>query len=53
MTPGLVEQACIKKEAVVVGCGSYIEIWSKENYETTVADEDLDAIIQDLEALGL
>ena len=53
LTPGLVEHADIKKEAVVVGCGSYIEIWSKENYEKSVEDEDLDAIIQDLEALGL
>ena len=47
------DKAQIKKDAVVVGCGSYIEIWSKENYEAAVAEEDLDAIIEDLEALGL
>ncbi len=53
LTQGLIDKAQLKKDAVVVGCGSYIEIWSKENYEAAVADEDLDAIIQDLEALGL
>ena len=53
LTPGLLDKAQIKKDAVVVGCGSYIEIWSKENYEAAVSAEDLDAIIQDLEALGL
>ena len=53
LSQGLIDKAQIKKEAVVVGCGSYIEIWSRENYEAAVADEDLDAIIQDLEALGL
>ena len=53
LSQGLIDKAQIKKDAVVVGCGSYIEIWSKENYETAVAEEDLDAIIEDLEALGL
>ena len=50
LSPGLINKAQIKKDAVVVGCGSYIEIWSAENYEK---DEDLGAIIQDLEELGL
>ncbi len=53
LSPGLIDKAQIKKDAVIVGCGSYIEIWSKENYDRAVAGEDLDAIIQDLEALGL
>lgn len=53
LSQGLIDKAQMKKDAVIVGCGSYIEIWSKENYEMAVADEDLDAIIQDLEALGL
>ena len=53
LSQGLIDKAQIKKDAVVVGCGSYIEIWSKENYEAAVAEEDLDAIIEDLEALGL
>ena len=53
LSQGLIDKAQIKKDAVVVGCGSYIEIWSRENYEAAVAEEDLDAIVQDLEALGL
>jgi MraZ protein len=53
LSPGLIDKAQIKKDAVVIGCGSYIEIWSKENYETAVAEEDLDAIIKELEELGL
>ena len=53
LSQGLIDKANIKKEAVIVGCGSYIEIWSKENYEKAVEEEDLDAIIRDLEALGL
>ena len=53
LSQGLIDKAEIKKEAVVVGCGSYIEIWSKENYDKAVEAEDLDAIIADLEELGL
>lgn len=53
LSQGLIDKAQIKKDAVVVGCGSYIEIWSKENYDKAVTGEDLAAIIQDLEALGL
>ena len=53
LSQGLIDKAQIKKDAVVVGCGSYLEIWSRENYEAAVAEEDLDAIVQDLEALGL
>ena len=53
LSQGLIDKAQIKKDAVVVGCVSYIEIWSRENYEAAVAEEDLDAIVQDLEALGL
>ena len=53
LTQGLVDHAAITKDAVIVGCGSYIEIWSKENYEKTISNEDIDSIIRELEALGL
>ena len=50
---GLVDHAQILRDAVVVGCGDYSEIWSKENYERTLEAEDQDAIREALEAAGL
>lgn len=50
---GLVEYAEIRKTAFVVGCGSYAEIWSKENYNITVDEEDQEAIKLALEEVGL
>ncbi len=49
----LVEYAGITKTAVVVGCGDYAEIWSEENYNEMVAEEDMDALMEELEAYGL
>mgnify|MGYP004426798201 CR=1 FL=1 len=43
----------VLKDAVVVGCGSYDEIWSAENYRKTVEDEDQEAIKLALEEVGL
>ena len=50
---GLVEHAMIKKNAVIVGCGSYAEIWSEENYNKSIEAEDIDAIRMALEEAGL
>lgn len=50
---GLVEHAKIKKNAVIVGCGSYAEIWSEENYNKSIEAEDIDAIRMALEEAGL
>ena len=50
---GLVEYAQIIKNAIVVGCGSYAEIWSEENYNKAVEDEDQEAIKLALEEAGL
>ena len=49
----LIEHAKIVKGAVVVGCGTYAEIWAEEEYELTVADENLDDIKSVLESFGL
>ena len=49
----LVEYADIQKNAVVVGCGKYAEIWSEETYETMVAAEDLASMKELLESYGL
>ena len=49
----LVSFAEIDKNVVVVGCYDYAEIWAEENYERLKADEDIEKMIADLEALGL
>ena len=53
LTPALVAYAGITKEAVVVGCGDYAEIWSDTLYATMFADEDLDILRDIMESFGL
>ena len=50
---GLIDHAQILKNAVVVGCGDYAEIWAEELYNTSVEAEDQSAIRDALEACGL
>ncbi len=47
------EFAGLTKDVVLVGVGSRIEIWSKENWENANEDTDLDAITSTMEGLGL
>ena len=49
----LIQHAEIVKGAVVVGCGSYGEIWSEENYDKAMEAEDLDDVKNVLESFGL
>lgn len=49
----LIEHAKIAKDAVVVGCGDYAEIWSAEEYDRIIGGEDADELRDALEALGL
>ena len=49
----LLEYAEIKKEAMVVGCSDYCEIWSLANYRAEIESEDAEAIRGELERLGL
>ena len=49
----LIEHAKIVKGAVVVGCGTYAEIWAEEEYELTLETENLDDIKSVLESFGL
>ncbi|HHT54246.1 MAG TPA: division/cell wall cluster transcriptional repressor MraZ [Clostridiales bacterium] len=49
----LVEHAGIIKEACIIGCGDYGEIWSAEEYEARIAAEDSEKIREALELLGL
>lgn len=53
LTQGLIEHAQIEKNAVIVGCGDYAEIWSEALYNLSVAEEDQEAIRESLEACGL
>ena len=49
----LIEHAQIAKDAIVVGCGDYAEIWSAEEYDRIIGGEDADELRDALEALGL
>ncbi len=49
----LIVHAGIVKGAVVVGCGSYGEIWAEEEYDKMIGAENLDEIRATLEAYGL
>lgn len=43
----------ITKEAVLVGVGSRIEIWSKERWDGTVSYEDMEEISKHMISLGI
>ncbi len=47
------EFAEITKEAVLVGVGSRIEIWSKERWMDTTTMDDMETIAEHMEELGL
>ena len=53
LPPALVQYAGIVKGAVIVGCGSYSEIWAEEAYETMVEEENLESMRAVLESYGL
>lgn len=52
LSPPLVEYAGFGKNAVIIGCGSYLEIWSEDGYECMVAAEDAEAMEQQMKELG-
>lgn len=45
--------AGLEKDVVLVGVGSRIEIWSRENWENMDVDSDMDDIAATMESLGL
>ena len=53
LTSSLLAYAEIEKEAMVVGCSDYCEIWSLENYRAEIENEDAEEIRDELERLGL
>lgn len=50
---GLKDFAALEKDAVLIGVGSRVEIWSKERYEGTVSYDDMEEISMHLSELGL
>lgn len=53
LSQSLLEYAQITKDAVIIGCADYAEIWASELYEAEMASEDIDELRNALEALGL
>ena len=53
LTPDLIAHAELEKNAVIVGCGGYAEIWSDVNYAAMVEEEDLAGMKDLLESFGL
>lgn len=47
----LIERAKIEKDAVIVGCGRYAEIWAAEEYDKKMQDENPDEIAENLRML--
>jgi MraZ protein len=47
------EHAGLEKDVVLVGVGNHIEIWSKDRYEATEDNIDVDDVASKLEELGL
>ena len=53
LTRELLAYAEIEKNAVIVGCSSYAEIWSSENWQAELDGESADDIRLELERFGL
>ena len=53
LTPALKEYAKIDRNAVVVGCGGYAEIWSDKLYDAGIDEQDPDEFIEILKSFGL
>lgn len=47
------EFAGIEKDAVLVGVGSRIEIWSRERWLEANSYDDMEEIAQNMEGLGI
>jgi len=53
LTRDLLAYAEIEKSAVIVGCSTYAEIWSAENWSAELLGESADDIRAELERFGL
>ena len=53
LSSALVEKAGLEKNAVIIGCNDYVEIWSEAAYERMIAEEDESEMLAILESMGL
>jgi len=54
LLPGILREfAKIEKDAVMVGVGNRIEIWSKESWLAANVYDDVDEIAENMEGLGI
>ena len=53
LTPALLQYAGIAKEAVIVGCADYAEIWAADVYDAEMAAESPENLRAALESIGL
>ena len=53
LPPELVGHAKIEKNVTIVGCYDHAELWSEAEYNAMKAEEDVEKLLDQLEALGL
>lgn len=53
LTPAMLRFASITKEALIIGCGDYAEIWAADVYREKVETQDMEAMRASLERCGL
>ena len=53
LSAALVEKAGLTKNAVIIGCNDYVEIWSEEAYQRMIEEVDESEMLAILESMGL
>jgi MraZ protein len=53
LSSALIEKAGLEKNAVIIGCNDYVEIWSEAAYQRMLDEEDESEMLAILESMGL
>lgn len=53
LSSALIEKAGLEKNAVIIGCNDYVEIWSEVAYQHMLDEEDESEMLAILESMGL
>ena len=53
LSSALVEKAGLTKNAVIIGCNDYVEIWSESAYQRMLDEENEGEMLEILESIGL